>query len=183
MGAFGRCDETTAITRTHALKKGLYQKRFWCGPFSCAWNPSPAALTAKGRRRGRPYAEAPALLDPARKGLRMLWPVTTGLRPSVAFSRPLSENLVKPRLRLMSPNTVSTSTERLFLGADPTSERSISLARLSNALKVGLPGSAWESPGPPTSSTSPCARIPSSPRTRGCAPCSCSPGRTPASTP
>ena len=68
----------------------------------------------------------------------MLWPVATGLHSSVACSRPLSENLVKPRLRLMSPNTVSTSTERLFLRADPTSERSISLARLLNALKAGF---------------------------------------------
>ena len=44
----------------------------------------------------------------------MLWPVATNLHSSVTFSRPLSVNLVNPRFLLMSPNTVSTSTERLF---------------------------------------------------------------------
>ena len=39
-------------------------------------------------------------------------------------------NLVNPRFLSTSPNTVSTSTERLFRKADPISVRSISPARL-----------------------------------------------------
>ena len=38
----------------------------------------------------------------------------------------------------MSPNTVSTSTERFFRKADPISVCSISLARLLKAFKVGF---------------------------------------------
>ena len=67
----------------------------------------------------------------------MLWPVATSLHSSVTFS-PLSVNLVNPRFLLMSPNTVSTSTERFFLKADPISVCSISLARLLNAFKAGF---------------------------------------------
>lgn len=68
----------------------------------------------------------------------MLWPVATSLHSSSTFSSPLSVNLVKPRLRLMLPNAVSTSTERLSLRADPASLRSISLARPLNAFGVGF---------------------------------------------
>lgn len=38
----------------------------------------------------------------------------------------------------MSPNAVSTSTERFFHKADPISVRSISLARILKAFKVGF---------------------------------------------
>ena len=68
----------------------------------------------------------------------MLWPVATNLHSSVTFSRPLSVNLVNPRFLLMSPNTASTSTERLFCKADPISVHSILLARLLKAFKVGF---------------------------------------------
>ena len=68
----------------------------------------------------------------------MLWPVATNLHSSVTFSRPLSVNLVNPRFLLMSPNTASTPTERLFCKADPISVRSILLARLLKAFKVGF---------------------------------------------
>ena len=64
---------------------------------------------------------APAAIFPfshsARKSFRMLWPAATNLHSSVTFSRPLSVSLVNPRFLLMSPNTVSTSTERLFCKA------------------------------------------------------------------
>lgn len=87
---------------------------------------------------------APAAIFPfshsARKSFRMLWPAATNLHSSVAFSRPLSVNLVNPRFLLTPPNTVSTSTERLFRKADPASVRGISPARLLKALKAGF---AW----------------------------------------
>lgn len=70
----------------------------------------------------------------------MLWPAATNLHSSVTFSRPLSVNLVNPRFLLTPPNTVSTSTERLFRKADPISVRSILLARLLKAFKAGF---AW----------------------------------------
>lgn len=47
-------------------------------------------------------------------------------------------NLVNPRFLSTSPNTVSTSTERLLRKADPISVRSISPARLSKAFKAGF---------------------------------------------
>ncbi len=68
----------------------------------------------------------------------MLCPVATSLHSSVTFSRHLSVNLVNPRFLLMSPNTVSASTERFFLKADPISVCSISLARLLNAFRAGF---------------------------------------------
>lgn len=115
----------------------------------------------------------------ARKSFRMLWPAATNLHSSVTFSRPLGVNLVNPRFLLTSPNTVSTSTERLFRKADPASVRGISPARLLKAFKAGF---TWIRFGESasTSSTSPCGSSPSSPRARMSAPRSRSPGQTPA---
>ena len=85
---------------------------------------------------------APAAIFPfshsARKSFRMLWPAATNLHSGVTFSRPLGVNLVNPRFLSTSPNTVSTSTERLFRKADPISVRSISPARLLKAFKAGF---------------------------------------------
>ena len=127
----------------HKGRKHLFPALFYDGAVSKAISIQPPFLASKALRRcgllrkskeGPACAMAPAAIFPfshyARKSFRMLWPAATNLHSGVTFSRPLGVNLVNPRFLLTSPNTVSTSTERLFRKADPISVRSISPARL-----------------------------------------------------
>ena len=74
-----------------------------------------------------------------------LWSDALDMRPIATiriswstFSRPRRRNLLKPQLRLMSPNMVSTSTDLCLPSSDPRFVHSISEALALNASRVGF---------------------------------------------